>query len=180
MIAWGRNDSGQTNIPAGLSNVVAIAAGAAHNLILKDRRHRGRLGDDTYGETNVPAGLSNVVAIASGGWHNLALISDGTVVAWGAGTGTNAYVDCGQTNVPINLNNVVQIAAGKVHSLALVGNGPPVTQAVLVQPDLGTNGFNVSLPTQNGRVYQLEYNNSLTDSLWQSLPLHAGTVGCCH
>ncbi len=99
------------------------------------------------------------------------------MVAWGAGAGTNAYVDCGQTNVPVNLSNVVQIAAGKVHSLALVGSGPPVTRALLVQPNFGTNGFNVSLPTQNGRVYQLEYKNSLTDSLWQSLPLRAGIGG---
>jgi len=177
LIAWGRNDSGQTNIPAGLSNVVAIAAGAAHNLVLEANGTVIAWGLNTYGETNVPAGLSNVVAIAAGGWHNLALRNDGTVVAWGAGTGTNSFIDCGQNIVPANLSNVVQIAAGKVHSLALLGSGPPVTRTTLVQPNWGTNGFSVSLPTQNGRVYQLEYKNSLTDSVWQSLPLRAGTGG---
>ena len=107
----------------------------------------------------------------------MALKSDGTVWAWGAGVGSDTNVDYLQNIVPTNLNDVVQIAAGDVHSLALVGNGPPVIQVVLTQPILGTNGFSVSLPTQNGRVYQLEYKNSLTDSAWLSLPLHAGTGG---
>jgi alpha-tubulin suppressor-like RCC1 family protein len=177
LFAWGWDANGQTNIPAGLSNVVAIAAGAAHNLVLKADGTVMAWGLNAYGETNVPPGLSNVVAIAAGGWHNLALKSDGTVVAWGAGIGTDGYVDYGQNIVPTNLSGVVQIAAGKVHSLALVGSGPPVTKTDLVQPDFGSNGFSASLPTQNGRVYQLEYKNSLTDSTWQFLPLHAGTGG---
>jgi hypothetical protein len=178
LFAWGRNDSDQTNIPAGLGNVVAIAAGAAHNLVLQANGNVVAWGLNTYGETNVPPGLSNVVAIAAGGWHNLALKSDGTVVAWGAGTaGTNGFIDCGQSIVPTNLNNAVQIAAGKVHSLAVLGSGPPVTKAMLVLPNLGAFGFNVSLPTQNGRVYQFQYDNSFTDSSWQSLPLSAGTGG---
>jgi hypothetical protein len=95
----------------------------------------------------------------------------------GRGIGTDGYVDYGQNIVPTNLNDVVQIAAGKVHSLALVGSGPPVIQAALTQPNLGTNGFTASLPTQNGRVYQLESKNSLADSTWQFLPLRAGTGG---
>jgi len=177
LFAWGRGDSGQTNIPAGLSNVVAIAAGAAHNLVLKANGTVVAWGLNTYGQTNVPSDLSNVVAIAAGGWHNLALQNDGTVVAWGAGIGSDTNVDYGQNIVPTGLTNVVQIAAGTLHSLALVGTRPPVTQIVLAQPSLGTNGFSVSLPTQIGRVYQLEFKNSLTDSTWQSLSLRAGTGG---
>ena len=34
VVAWGRNDSGQANVPAGLSGVTAIAAGFAHSLAL--------------------------------------------------------------------------------------------------------------------------------------------------
>jgi alpha-tubulin suppressor-like RCC1 family protein len=34
VVAWGRNDLGQTNVPAGLNTVVAIAAGHAHSLAL--------------------------------------------------------------------------------------------------------------------------------------------------
>jgi alpha-tubulin suppressor-like RCC1 family protein len=175
--AWGLNDSGQTDIPSGLSNVVAIAAGAGHNLALTRAGVMSAWGDNTCGQATVPSGLSNVVAIACGGWHSLALKRDGTVVAWGA-VSTNKLIACGQATVPSGLTNVVQLAGGAVNSLALVGSAPPVTQAVLSSPMRGTNGFNVKLAsTRNGRVYQLEFKNSLTDAAWQSLPLQAGTGG---
>ena len=73
--AWGNNDSGQTTVPAGLSNVVAIAAGYYHSLALKTDGTVVAWGYNGYGQTNVPAGLSNVVAIAAGGYHSLALKS---------------------------------------------------------------------------------------------------------
>jgi hypothetical protein len=144
--------------------------GAAHGLALKANGTVIAWGSNLYGQTNVPPGLSHVVAIAAGGWHSLALKQDGTVVAWG-------YNQSGQTNVPPGLSNVMQIAAGAYQSLAVVGSGPPLTQVAPTQSGPGTNGFSVSVPTQNGRVYQLEYKNSLTDSIWQSLPLQAGTGG---
>jgi len=56
-----------TNVPAGLSgNVVAIAAGAAHCVVLKTDGTVVVWGDNTYGETNIPTGLNHVVAIAQG------------------------------------------------------------------------------------------------------------------
>jgi alpha-tubulin suppressor-like RCC1 family protein len=177
VFAWGANGNGngdqnfgETNVPAGLSNVVAIAAGGWHGLALKNNGTVVGWGLNGDGQTSVPANLSNVVAIAAGNWHSLALKSNGTVVAWG-------YNGDGETNVPANLTNVIQIAAGEQNSLALVGNGPPVVHALLSHPNFGTNGFSVSLPTQNGRVYQLLSKSSLTDSAWQSLPLNAGTGG---
>ena len=165
--AWGINTYGQTNIPAGLSNVVAIAAGGFHNLALMSDSTVVAWGRNIEHQTNVPAGLSNVVAIAAGGYHSLALKSDGTVVAWGM----NVY---GQTNTPPGLTNVNAIAAGEYDSLALIGNGPPATQALLTNPNLGVNGFNLSLPTRSGKVYVLQYENSLSDSNWTSLPLVPG------
>jgi len=171
---WGRNDFGQASIPAGLSNVVAIAAGAAYSMALQANGTVLAWGDNIYGPTNVPAGLSNVVAIASGGWHALALKSNGIVAAWGAGIGTNANVDYKQTSVPTNLTNVIQIAGGLLNSLALVGTHPPLIQVPLTVTGSGTNGFTVSLPTRNGRVYRLEYLNSLTNQIWSAFPLRAG------
>ena len=74
---------GYSVAPAGLSNVVAIAAGdGAPSMALKRDGTVVAWDDNGLVETNIPAGLSNVVAIASGG-VNLALRSDGTVVAWG-------------------------------------------------------------------------------------------------
>jgi hypothetical protein len=43
--------------------------------------------------------------------------------------------------------------------------------------NFGTNGFSVFVPTFNGRVYRLEYKDSLVDTGWTALPLQAGTGG---
>lgn len=113
-----------TNIPPGLTNLVAVAAGEYHLLALKSdgtvaawggRTLRGREGSTT----NVPVGLNGVTAIAAGSSHNLAVRSNGTVVAWG----DNSY---GQTNVPAGLSNVIGVAAGDLHSLALKADGKVV------------------------------------------------------
>jgi len=76
VIAWGLNNFGQTNVPAGLSNVVGIAAGWHHSLaFMSDGTVVGWgagmfLADPpdsfNYGQATAPAGLSNVVAIAAG------------------------------------------------------------------------------------------------------------------
>ena len=174
---WGDVQFGQADIPPGMSNVVAIAAGAADSLVLKADGTLVDWGDNTYGQTNIPPGLSNVVAIASGGWHHLALKSNGTVAAWGAGVGADTNVDFGQSSIPAGLTNVVRIAAGSVNSLALVGAGPPVLKVPLTVVGLKTNGFTGSLPTENGRVYQLESVNSLTNPVWSAFPLQAGSGG---
>jgi hypothetical protein len=177
--AWGRNDSGQTNVPVGLANVVAIAGGAAHSVALRSNGTVAVWGNNHYGQTNVPAGLTNVVAIAAGGWHTLALRANGSVVAWGAnsypsGIGTNQIIS-GQTNIPTGLTNVAWIAGGGWHSLAVKGSAPPVFKAPFTNGTWSSNEFSVSLVTRNGRVYALEYKNSLSDSNWTGLPLVAGT-----
>jgi uncharacterized repeat protein (TIGR01451 family) len=102
-------------VPAGLNDVVAIAAGLGHSLALKRDGTVVVWGDSRLGQLRVPAGLNDVVAIAAGGFHSLALKRDGTVVAWGG----NAV---GQLDVPAGLSNVTAIAAGLTHSLALVSD----------------------------------------------------------
>ena len=119
VVAWGSNDYGECNVPPGLSNVVAIAAGSSnpHSLALKSDGTVLTWGD-VREERIVPFGLSDVVAIAAKS-HSLALKSDGTVVAWGS----NNYGSC---NVPPGLSDVVAIAAGHYYSLALKNNGTVV------------------------------------------------------
>ena len=170
VVAWGNNTYGEASIPVGLSNVIAIAAGGYHSLALRANGTVVAWGRNIEGQTNVPIGLSNIVAIAAGGYHSLALKSNGTVVAWGL----NYY---GQTNVPAGLTNVMAIAAGQFHSMALIGNGPPVIQATLANSVVNSNVFSLSLPTQSGKAYVLQYKTSITDSNWTSLPLVAGTGG---
>ena len=167
IVEWGQGYAGQANVLQGLSNVVGIAAGQDHALALKADGTVVAWGANYLGQTNVPAGLSNVVAVSAGSSHSLALKADGTVVAWGYGP----------TNVPARLTNVVAIAAGDDTSLALLGTGPPALRAPLTQPKWTSAGFSVSVPTQGGRVYRLEYQESLADEGWTALPLVAGNGG---
>ena len=203
VLAWGDNRTGQTNVPPDLTNVVAVAAGGLASLALKNDgtvvqwgggqssqlalsnivaiaaggAHYVALasdgtvtawGQNSYGQTAVPGGLSNVVAIAAGSFHSLALRSDGTVAAWGYSSG-------GITNVPPLLTNVVAIAAGDFHNIALVSQGPPVVHASAANLSWSGTAFTLSIPSQSGRVYQLQFKDSLTDELWTSLPLVPGT-----
>jgi len=119
VVAWGDNSFGQLNVPAGLSNVVAIDGGDFHSLALKNDGTVVAWGDNSYGQRTGCLGLTGVVAIASGNWHNLALKADTTVAAWGDNWS-------GQTNVPTGLTNVVSLAAGAYHSLALRSDGTVV------------------------------------------------------
>jgi sugar lactone lactonase YvrE len=116
VVAWGSNFLGQTNVPPGLTNAVAIAGGESHSLALKSDGAVIAWGDSNYGQIKVPPGLSNVIAIAAGGYHSLALKSDGTVAAWGRN-------DDNQSTVPAGLSNVVAITCGEYHSLALKSDG---------------------------------------------------------
>ncbi|MEO7298160.1 MAG: immunoglobulin domain-containing protein [Verrucomicrobiota bacterium] len=120
IVAWGRNDFGQTVVPPNLTNVMMLAAGGigfnpGHSLALRTDGSVIAWGNNSFGQTNVPAGLTNVVAIAAGGTHSMALRSDGKVFAWG----NNGN---GQTTVP-SLSNIVAIAAGALHSMALRSDG---------------------------------------------------------
>jgi uncharacterized repeat protein (TIGR01451 family) len=160
-----------TGVPAGLSNIVAIAAGGLHYLALRADGTIVPWGGNSYGQISIPAGLADVVAIGAGDYHSIALRADGTVAVWG-----NYYneVRFSPAAAPADLANAVAIAAGSDHDLALLGSGPPLPE--LRPRDIGWGGglFSCSLPTQSGRVYRLEYKNSLADAAWTPLPLIAG------
>ena len=120
--AWGYNSLDQATVPAGLSNVVAVAGGQYHSLALRADgtvAAWGKYWNGTYIPMPVPAGLSNVAVIAAGKFHCLALRANGTVAAWPS----SIY---GQTTVPAGLSNVVAVAGGEYHSLALRADGTVV------------------------------------------------------
>ncbi|MEO7298408.1 MAG: immunoglobulin domain-containing protein [Verrucomicrobiota bacterium] len=82
VVAWGSGTT-VTNVPANLTNVVAIAANSfeqttAYSLALRSNGLVAGWGANNLVLTNIPSGLSNIVAIAAGATHSLALVSDGT------------------------------------------------------------------------------------------------------
>jgi alpha-tubulin suppressor-like RCC1 family protein len=91
-------------------------------------------GDDSGILTTIPLDLprSNMVMIAVQNSHGLALISDGTVRAWGDDT-------YGESDTPVGLSNVVAIAAGGYQSLALLNNGTVVSWGAIASTDYGLN-----------------------------------------
>jgi alpha-tubulin suppressor-like RCC1 family protein len=107
--AWG----GQTDVPPGLSNVVAVSAGSyngADSVALKNDGKVVLWGADD-GSTNIVAGLSNVVAIE----NDIALKSDGKMTAWGKNLQLHPMF------MPEELTNVIAIA----------GHNPWIRYAVL-------------------------------------------------
>jgi alpha-tubulin suppressor-like RCC1 family protein len=111
VVAWGNNGNGQATVPAGLSNVVAVAAKPYGSLALK--------ADGTivgWGSATTPGNASNIVAIAAGDFANLALRRDGAVLAWGSSN----------TNVPAGFTNGIAVSAGSAYVMALRNFGGPV------------------------------------------------------
>jgi len=139
----------KTPVPvSGLSGVSALAAGHGDSLVLLENgtvmswgyNGAGQLGaGSTEGPewcvngvscSGVPiavSGLSGVAQVSAGDLHNLALLSDGTVEAWGndeAGQLGNGGFK--ESDVPVavkGLTGVTAISAGNYHSLALLSDG---------------------------------------------------------
>jgi alpha-tubulin suppressor-like RCC1 family protein len=77
-------------------------------------------GENAYGQGVVPTNLTGVAMIAAGYYHDVALLTNGTVTAWGLSIPSAGY---NLTNVPVNLTNATVISAGYLHSLALTSAG---------------------------------------------------------
>jgi alpha-tubulin suppressor-like RCC1 family protein len=163
VVAWGgSNTPNLVQVPDGLSDVVAVAAGDAESLALKSD---GTIVSWGGVAGRAPTGLSNVTAIASGYNVSLALKMDGTVVAWGDDQFGEATVpaglsdvtaisvdqhclalrrdgtvvawgrnDRGQASVPTDLHDVIAVSASFGGSLALKRDGTVVAWGDLLQP----------------------------------------------
>jgi alpha-tubulin suppressor-like RCC1 family protein len=193
--------------------VVDLAAGGDHNLaLLEDHtvvawgaNEFGQLGDGTTGDKfeMVPVkGLSNdVVAIAAGEDHSLALLSDGTVMAWGSnaegqlGNGNSTGPEtcgptaqpCSTTPVPVSglrWMDVKEIAAGGQHSLAF---GPPNPTVTAVSPNHGLSAggslvtitgteLNGATAVKFGSANALAYKVESATSITAVSPKGEGTV----
>src|SRR5208282_5796881 len=125
--AWGRNEYGELGIG------VAFDSG-------NDGINQG---------TNVPVqviGLTNPASLSAGGFFSLALMSNGTVMAWGE----NNYGQCGDGTttdrynpVPVaGLSNVVAISGGWEFTLALLSNGTVMAWGLNGNGELGDGTTN--------------------------------------
>jgi alpha-tubulin suppressor-like RCC1 family protein len=72
VFAWRNNGFGQCDVPDGLKEVVAIAAGNAHSMALKSDGTVVVWGDNSYGARAVPAGMSGANFIGAGAVQSLA------------------------------------------------------------------------------------------------------------
>jgi hypothetical protein len=116
--------------------------------------------------SGMPIDLTNVIAAAVGSYEIVAVTGNGRIIQW-------PFLDRPDRVDAPEWTNVIAVAAGD-HNLALIGNGPPVLHASMDKAMLTAGGFQVSVPTQSGRVFALEYKSSLSDSAWTRLPLVAG------
>ena len=118
--AWGQNTLGQTNVPVGLTNAVAIAGGVYHSLVVRSDGTVTGWGENDFGQTNPPVGLSNVIAVAAGWGSSLALKCDGTLEEWGWDGGYGLY------STAHALSNVTAISATWDCLMALQSDGKPL------------------------------------------------------
>jgi alpha-tubulin suppressor-like RCC1 family protein len=152
VMAWGENEAGQLGNGStksslapvavkGLSGVAAISAGGDFSLALLTKGTVESWGSDELGQldnsaseeggSNVPVpaeGLTGVAAVAAGAGHSLALLSTGSVMAWGAdsaGELGNGVIKASQESpVPVSgLSGVTAISAGGRDSAAVLGSG---------------------------------------------------------
>lgn len=115
VVAWGDNESGQTTVPAGLSDVVGIDGSMERSLALKKD---GTV--DGWGKARPPKELANIIAIATAkylGRNDYAITASGEVVEW-----SNVERSNPPRAIP-GLTNIVAISGGWSHSLALTRDG---------------------------------------------------------
>ena len=207
VVWWGADYNGLIHLPADLSNVVMLASGMYHNLALRADGSMAAWGLNYSGEGGVPDGATNLIAVTAGAGHNLALKADGTVLAWGSeqgycqgfpsgeftgvvaiadgdvGSPTSVALKADGTVVgrgccfPTGLTNIQAIAVGNLGGVALVGDGPPPTSAAVTGLIRDHGSFRLTVASQSGRVYRLEYKNALVEADWVGLPLVAGNGG---
>jgi alpha-tubulin suppressor-like RCC1 family protein len=161
-----------TSPVSALAGATAIAGGYDHSLAVLSNGTVKAWGADQFGQlgastgttvcgkgaaatpcSTVPFGVggsSHVVAVAAGVHFSLALLSNGTVWAWGEnqfgqlGTGgilgpsTCDGISCSPTPVGVSgLTNVKAIAAGGSHALALLNNGTVMAWGLNIDGQLG-------------------------------------------
>ena len=137
---WGSDRFSQCQPPVSLMNVMQVAAGAQHTVVLQKINGSNRvkcLGDSSYEQGNVPALNGMPVQISAGFIHSATLLDDGRVVSWGG------YMD----PAPLLPTLATQVDCGLYHTAARLQDGTVVAWGSNWSGEcLGTdeNGFGIS------------------------------------
>jgi alpha-tubulin suppressor-like RCC1 family protein len=183
-----------------LSGVASVSVGYAHGLaviqggavVAWGGNEHGQLG---LGEATGPQfceavpcsrtpvtvpGVSGVTAVAAGGFHSLALLSNGTVMAWGSDSNGQLGIGAFGGNVAkptliSGLSGVKAVAAGPEQSFAVMADGSVKAWGANESGALGLGGTSrFSVPTT---VPGLSGVDAVAAAGWHGLALHEdGTV----
>lgn len=142
VIAWGNNDSGQCDVPEGLSNVISVCAGFYHTAALKNDgtvvawglNYTGSPDRGYCGQSDIPKGVKDIKMISAGRCHTAMLKNNGEIFVLGkylsGFEGNESYVDdipiFDEFVIPDNLSNIKKIASGEDHIVALKNDGTVV------------------------------------------------------
>jgi hypothetical protein len=116
-------------------------------------------------------------------WTNLCLFAEECATPEGAAGQSSGFVillgnGSGAFHVAATytMSDLTDLAVRYVDAdrLALLGAAPQLVHASATTALRKGNRFSCSVPSQIGRDFRLEYENSLTDKSWIALPLVAG------
>jgi len=176
--AWGSNQGGQignsgveetTDVPVpviGLSGVTSVAAGSGHGLALLGGGTVMAWGEDSFGqlgngtikgheETPVAvSGLSGVQQIAAGGADSAALLSSGSIMAWGNNQwGTLGDGASGEPSpVPVAVRGIAKAASISVGNGHMLAYGEPVPIISSIIPVAGPTSGGTTVTITGGNL----------------------------
>ena len=144
--------------PATLTNIVAIAAGNSHYLVLRADGGVGSGGMDRQTPL-IATELTNVVAVAAGGFRNAAFRADGTLRWWGTDPRSTSLPE------PTAGMEICAVAAssfrGASHGLAQIAHGPPLITSPSIQGSVVAGDaayFHVTAAGARPVYYQWRFN----------------------